>query len=184
MRAFGEKKEKELIGLNPSSGVGDWSYEFNQIDTSIMIAMAGSDAVESNGVLCELIFVVHFGLPTDYYPLQFESIVINNGNIGSVSIDGGLDVLDKHPPYPFNLESPNDGTVINITETSIGLNLIAQWEETTDMDNDTIHYYLSLQPESEEFEIGIVLDGTTALIPYQTIYDLSLIHISEPTRPY
>ena len=161
----------ELIGLNPSSGVGDWSYEFNQIDTSIMIAMAGSDAVESNGVLCELIFVVHFGLPTDYYPLQFESIVINNGNIGSVSIDGGLDVLDKHPPYPFNLESPNDGTVINITETSIGLNLIAQWEETTDMDNDTIHYYLSLQPESEEFEIGIVLDGTTALIPYQTIYD-------------
>ena len=39
------------------------------------------------------------------------------------------------------------------------------------MDNDTIHYYLSLQPESEEFEIGIVLYGTTALIPYQTIYD-------------
>jgi hypothetical protein len=161
----------ELIGLNLSSGVEGWSYEFNQVDTSIMIAMAGSDPVGSNGVLCELIFVVPFGLSTDYYPLQFESIVINNGNIGSVSYNGGLDVLDKHPPYPFSLQAPSDETVIDITDASIGLNLIAQWEETTDMDNDTLYYYLSLRPESDQFEIGLVLEGTTALLPYQTIYD-------------
>ena len=161
----------ELIGLDLSTGIDGWSYEFNQVDTSIMIAMAGPDPVASNGVLCELMFVVPFGLPTDYYPLQFESIVINNGNIGSVSESGGFDVLDKHPPYPFSLESPSDGTVINITDASVGLNLIAQWEQTTDMDNDTLYYYLSLQSESNEFEIGLVLDGTTALIPYQTIYD-------------
>ena len=161
----------ELIGLNLSDGVEDWSYEFNQVDTSIMIAMAGSDPVEVSGLLCELIFVVPFGLSTDYYALQFESIVINNGNIGNVSISGGFDVLDKHPPYPFSLLAPSNETVINITDASIGLNLIAQWEETTDMDNDTINYYLSLRPESNEFEIGLVLEGTTALIPYQTIYD-------------
>lgn len=161
----------EFIGLNPSALLSDWSYEFNQVGTSIMIAMAGSDPVEASGLLCELLFVVPFGLSTDYYPLQFESIVINNGNIGSASISGGFDVLDKHPPYPFSLQSPSDETVINITEASIGLNLIVQWEETTDMDNDTINYYLSLQPESDEFEIGLVLEGTTALLPYQTIYD-------------
>ena len=161
----------ELIGLNLSPGIDGWSYEFNQLDTSIMIAMAGSDPVESNGLLCELIFVVHFGLSTDYYPLQFESIVINNGNIGSVSTGGGFDVLDNHPPHPFSLISPSDETVINITESSLGLNLIVQWEQATDMDNDTLYYYLSLQPESNEFEIGLVLDGTTAIIPYQTIYD-------------
>ena len=161
----------ELIGLDLSPGIDGWSYEFNQVDTSIMIAMAGSDPVGSNGVLCELIFVVPFGLSTDYYPLQFESIIINNGNIGSVSYNGGLDVLDKHPPYPFSLQSPSDETVINITDASIGLNLIAQWQETTDMDNDTLYYYLSLRSESNEFEIGLVLDATAALIPYQTIYD-------------
>ena len=161
----------ELIGLNLSNGVEGWSYEFNQIDTSIMIAMAGSDPVQTGGILCELIFVVPFGLSTDYYPLQFESIVINNGYIGNVSISGGFDVLDKHPPYPFSLLAPSNETVINITDASIDLNLIVQWEETSDMDNDTINYYLSLRPESDDFEIGLILDGTTALIPYQTIYD-------------
>ena len=161
----------DLIGLNLSSGVEGWSYEFNQVDTSFLIAMAGPDPIASNGVLCELIFVVHFGLSTDYYPLQFESIIINNGDIGSVANNGGFDILDKHPPYPFNLESPSNGTVINITDASINLNLIAQWEETTDMDDDTLYYYLSLRSESNEFEIGLVLDATTAIIPYQTIYD-------------
>ena len=66
------------------------------------------------------------------------------------------------------------------TRQKIGQLLILGWQGETDEDNVTVSEHARLLVE--DFEVGgVVLLGRNIGAPEQ---DLSLIHISEPTRPY
>ena len=85
---------------NSLSGDGGWTYQTNETNGTLKIAMAGVGTIGGEGVLAWL----QFHIPDNasgFIPITLDSVLFDTGEIGTVLTSGGIAV--NYPPQIVNL---------------------------------------------------------------------------------
>jgi len=72
------------------TGAADWSYEINETDTALYIAMFGSEDISGGGTLCWLKYAVPNAATTGFIPITLKDAVFNTGEIPVDLSSGGV----------------------------------------------------------------------------------------------
>ena len=73
-------------------GAADWTYEINETDTALYLAMYGSEDISCGGTLCWLKYVVPNTATTGFIPITLKYAVFNTGEIPVDFSSGGVTI--------------------------------------------------------------------------------------------
>jgi hypothetical protein len=81
-------------------------------------------------------------------------------------------------PGAFNLVTPSDGQVLEITHDNIGSSQIFAWSTSVDPNESVVTYHATLQVPTgtDTLEISVDTTGTAVLIPYASIADVMTVY--------
>ncbi len=110
--------EITMDGSLPS--ISDWTVAANEMDESILIAMAGANSISGDGLLFSVIFILNDGIDVDFVPVNISSAVFNTDEFPDIE-NGGIQVLEPIPPTASFTADPTTGLfplTVSFTNTS------------------------------------------------------------------
>lgn len=106
----GFQDEMQFLNLVPDSsliGTGNWTTEFNLSPDSLVLAMAGAEAIIDSGILCHLQFAVPLDSDTGFVPINISSALFDTGVLPVSILNGGVRIIEKSVITPIELELPH-----------------------------------------------------------------------------
>jgi PKD repeat protein len=115
---FANFVDLNMDGSLPSDS--DWTVAVNEVDDSILIAMAGANTISGDGLLFSMVFSLNEEIDADFIPVNISSAVFNSEDIPEVE-NGGIQILEPIPPTASFTADPSTGLfplTVSFTNTS------------------------------------------------------------------
>ena len=126
----------DLIEINMDGSLplsANWNVASNEVDGSLLIAMAGASSISGDGLLFTLVLSLYDEIDMDFLPINISSAVFNTEDVPELE-NGGVEILEPVPPtasfsaYPTEGLFPLNISFINTSEMGTGTVTEYHWD--------------------------------------------------------